>query len=283
MSVVNASCVYDFTLSCKMEDSVIDIKKWLNMMCKKWAFQKEEGDSGYLHFQGRFSLKVKKRLVEIKAPFKWRLSITSKCNCTNMFYVTKEETRIEGPWTDEDKVVYIPVQYRKYVNNLLPFQKSILNMPVNWRVVNLIIDTTGNNGKSVTAALGELLYNGVDLPFCNDGNMLIQTVCDIIEGQQERTPGPFFLDLPRAIPKIHMAGYFTACEQIKKGKVWDCRYKYKSWWYDSPNVWVFTNKKPDLSYLSYDRWKLWEINENKELVEFIEPEDELDIVSEEEF
>ncbi len=218
---------------------------------------------------------------EIKADFPIHFSITSKANIGNMFYVEKDETRVQGPWTDMDQEVYIPVQYRQYVNSLLPFQDTILNMPVDWRVVNLIIDFDGNNGKSVTAALGELLYNGVDLPFCNDGNMLIQTVCDIIEGQKERHPGPFFLDLPRAIPKVHMAGYFTACEQIKKGKVWDCRYKYKKWWYDSPNVWVFTNMMPDLSYLSADRWKLWEINKDKELIPYVEPIDDLDIVSEE--
>ncbi|AXQ66359.1 MAG: replication-associated protein [Cressdnaviricota sp.] len=276
--MTNAVCGYDFTVSCEFCDDVEAVKSYLKQVAKKWTFQKEKGQSGYLHFQGRLSLKVKKRINELKANFPIHWSITSSSNTGNMFYVSKEDTREAGPWSDTDREVYIPVQYRQFVNSLLPFQKTILDMPVDWRTINLIVDTIGNNGKSVTASIGELCYNGVDLPFCNDGNMLVQTVCDILHGSEERHPGAFFLDLPRAIPKVHMAGFFTACEQIKKGKVWDCRYKYKSWWFDSPNMFVFTNEIPDLSYLSHDRWKLWEINEAKELVPYVEPPDPLDIL-----
>ena len=36
------------------------LKKW----AKKWVFQKEKGDSGYIHYQGRISL-IKKREPEV--------------------------------------------------------------------------------------------------------------------------------------------------------------------------------------------------------------------------
>jgi hypothetical protein len=60
---------------------------------------------------------------------------------------------------------------------------------------------------------------------------------------------------------------FTAIEQIKKGKLYDFRYSYKTFWIDSPQIWVFCNWLPDTSYLSMDRWKVWNINDAKEFVE----------------
>ncbi|WP_445772263.1 hypothetical protein, partial [Rheinheimera sp.] len=54
-------------------------------------------------------------------------------------------------------------------------------------------------------------------------------------------------------------------EQIKKGKLYDTRYKYQEYWIDSPQIWVFSNIEPDLSMLSLDRWRIWTINEQQQL------------------
>ena len=54
---------YDFTLALRDDGDWVqqqkDIKKVLKDYAKKWAFQLEEGDTGYKHFQGRFSLMKK--------------------------------------------------------------------------------------------------------------------------------------------------------------------------------------------------------------------------------
>ena len=68
--------------------------------------------------------------------------------------------------------------------------------------------------------------------------------------------------------KDRLNGIYTAIEQIKKGKLFDLRYKYKEYWIDAPQIWVFSNIEPDISMLSKDRWRLWAISDDKELVSY---------------
>ena len=105
--------VWDWTLSAKegtdderSANVVVDVIKQL---FKKWAFQKERGESGYLHYQGRGSLWKKKRGSELR-------KLLNALNVGDMhstptvtesisgdaFYVMKVDTRVEGPWTDKD-------------------------------------------------------------------------------------------------------------------------------------------------------------------------------------
>lgn len=269
---MSACCVWDFTLG---EDfaNFDDIKAWLNNETKKWCFQLEEGIGGYRHYQGRFSLKVKERLTTLKKRMnieKIHLSQTSNENRDNMFYVMKEDTRIEGPWSNKDKELYIPRQYRGLINSLYPYQQQIWDSYEDFdkRHINVVVDTIGNIGKSVIASLIELYGRGFDLPCVNDGKELIQATCDILMGTENHAPGIFTMDLPRAMKQKQLRGIYTALEQIKKGKVSDLRYHYKQWWFDSPQIWVFTNCIPKLKYMSLDRWIIWCVNEDFELVKF---------------
>ena len=187
-----------------------------------------------------------------------------------MFYVMKEDTRLEGPFNDRDAKVeiYIPRQYRDKLSTLRPFQKQIWDSAndFNDRIINMIYCPSGNAGKSTIASLCELFGRGIDLPPCNDAEKLIQSCCDICEGKNVRNPSPIFVDLPRAMNKDRLNGIYTAIEQIKKGKLFDLRYKYKEYWIDSPTIWVFSNIEPDTSMLSSDRWVIWELDDNFNLV-----------------
>lgn len=271
---MNACCVYDFTVGCEYVE-LEALKKILKTHCKKWIFQQEEGRSGFIHYQGRFSLKVKKRLTTTKKlfPDELHLSVTSNENRDNNYYVTKDETRVNGPWSDEDKVIFIPRQYKGLDKNLRPFQQTIWDSADEFdpRSINCIIDTRGNIGKSVICALCELNDRGIDMPPVNDSEKIIQSVCNILMGKQERDPKIIFLDIPRSVKQESLWGMFTAIEQIKKGKVYDFRYKYQEWWFNSPQIWVFMNIEPNTGYLSKDRWNFWEINENFELEKFKKP------------
>lgn len=265
LEIIHSSCaVYDFRAN---EDyyTVDSLKQWLKANCKKWTFQLEQGDSGYRHWQGRFSL-IKKRtkqltlklFVSIKPPNYLELT-TNKEHQREAFYSMKEDTRIEGPFTDMDEKpeIYIPKQFQKI--ELYEWQKFIIeskNWPIS-RQVNLIYDVGGNTGKSTVASIGELMHNGIDMPPLNDFKELIALMCNICMSQNIRAPGLVFIDMPRAMRKDQLFGMYSAIEQIKKGKLYDIRYNYKSWWIDSPQVWVFTNTPPDLTYLSSDRWKIW--------------------------
>ena len=270
--------VYDFTLPANDRESSAVIAA-IKQLFKKWTFQKECGDSGYIHFQGRGSLFKKRRLVELKKLCDQvgmndiHLSPSSnESQKGDMFYCMKADTRVDGPWkdTDEEEVVYVPRQYRGIVDNLRPWQQKVWDSAdvFDTRSINLIFDTHGNNGKSTIASVMDLHRRGIDLPPMNDADKLIQSVADILMAREVREPKVVFVDLPRAMDKRRLGGLYTAIEQIKKGKVYDVRYQYKEWWFDSPQIWVFSNIEPDLGMLSRDRWVLWTIV-NDDLVPFV--------------
>lgn len=273
---MNACAVYDFRYSQESieKNSLIN---FLRKNCKKWSFQLEKGDTGYMHFQGRLSLIKKRRKNDLLALFESQdtekpnyLEPTVSNNMGNNFYATKMDTRVDGPWSDKDQDTYIPKQYKPVIDNLYPFQKAILESASQFddRAVDIIYCPNGNNGKSTVSALAELTGTGVDLPPINDMEKLMATLCDICMAKELRNPSPICFDLPRALTKDKLYQLFSAIESIKKGHLYDLRYAYKSWWIDSPRIWLFTNTTPDLSLLSRDRWHIWTINEKKELVPY---------------
>lgn len=255
----------------------------LKRIAKHFVFQEEKGSTtGYLHYQGRMSLIKKARKSELMAlwstlelawPLPNYLEPTSKevFKTSDFSYVTKEDTRTRGPWSDKDQQVYIPRQYRNLMSSLYPYQRVIFESAQSFdtRVINFIYCVRGNIGKSTVASLCELYGTGIDLPPVNDSEKLIQSACNICMAKNIRNPSPFFVDLPRAMDKNKLYGIYSAIEQIKKGKLFDCRYNYTEWWIDSPQIWVFSNREPDLSMLSLDRWKLWTVDEGKNLVPYI--------------
>lgn len=277
---MNNSCaVWDFR-SNKDYYTVETLINWLKNNCKKYCFQLERGDSGYEHWQGRFSLIKKRRKSELlklfsSLPAPNYLEPTSTTHhCDEYFYAMKEDTRIDGPYKDDFKETYIPRQYRNIT--LLPWQQKIADSANVFepRKINWVYDNTGCSGKTTVASICELLHGGIDIPPINDFKEIIQIVCDICIAKQCRDPKIVFFDLPRAFNKDKLYGIISAMEQIKKGKLYDLRYNYKEWWIDSPQIWIFSNTTPDTSLLSTDRWCIWEIR-NNELTPFTNPLDNL--------
>lgn len=286
---MTAPCaVYDFRMNAEglSEDSIISCIKQL---AKHYIFQEEKGEStGYLHYQGRMSLIKKARKPELMklwekiglCPIPNYLEPTA--NPPKVFdydcYASKAASRTRGPWTDKEKPIYIPRQYRGKLDTLYPFQKFIFDTATQFddRIINLIYCPKGNQGKSTIASICELYGKGIDLPPVNDADRLIQSCCDICISKDIRDPSPIFIDMPRAMNKERLNGIYTAIEQIKKGKLYDLRYTYKEYWIDSPQIWVFSNIEPDLSMLSLDRWRVWSIDGGKNLVRY-EPEDKFNL------
>lgn len=259
LKLQNACAVFDYTIKSK-DLTVEDVKKWCKEWGKEWAFQKEQGKkSDYIHYQLRISLRSKTRTPPYLKGAK--PSVTSLENRDNNFYVLKEDTRIEGPWTSKDKEIFIPRQYRD-ITKLYAWQNWLLNKlnEREDRKIYFIYDKVGNNGKSTIAALCELKHNCIDVPPINDSKELMQIVSNICIDTDNRSPKAFFIDLPRAFDKKTLNGIFSAIEQIKKGKLYDTRYHYKAYWIDSPQIFVFSNEPPNFEYLSADRWICNSIN-----------------------
>nr|QTE03356.1 MAG: replication-associated protein [Emberiza rustica CRESS-DNA-virus sp.] len=264
----NSVAVWDFTINDVENWPVEQVKEKLQTYCKKWTFQLEK--VSHQHFQGRMSLKVRKSspaLVAKTLEVTWHFSKTSTAAKDDDFYCVKDDSRVAGPWKDTDLVFYIPRQYRGLEDRLRPFQQHIYDSRAVFepRRVNVVYDPRGCSGKSTLASWMECIGVAVDMPPCNDGEKLISALCDICLATNNRKPGVVFVDLPRSMEQKKLYGLYTAIEQIKKGKLYDFRYSYKTFWIDSPQVWVFCNTMPSLNYMSHDRWCVYGLNSEWDL------------------
>lgn len=283
----NQICGYDFTMpQIQMIDGVdgpstIEKDKiitFLKLVAKKWCFQLERGvKDGYLHYQGRFSLKMKARKLTIAKQLHGQvgfahLSETSNENFGNMFYVMKEDTRIEGPWCELD--IKIP-RHLQGTPEWYPYQNTLLKNAKEYeeRIVNCLIDPVGASGK--TTVMNWMAVRGMarKIPIQKDARDITRMVMDCPK------TGCYFIDLPRmGNNERQMPSMYCAIEEIKNGYCYDDRHSFKEEWFDVPVIWVMCNQMPDKRWLSADRWKLWTINAKKELVP-INNEEELAFIT----
>lgn len=274
---VNAVCTWDFTLRRDVLDAGA-LKALIKDHCKKWSYQLEKGSTGYEHFQGRVSLKLKTRTPnKLGFPRETHWSVTSGANKDNDFYVTKSEGRLDGPYTDKDVDIYIPRQVRE-MKELYPWQAEIVKSAEVWdtRTVNILIDPEGNKGKSFIKTYIGCKKIGRCIPFANDYKDIMRMVMDMPKTRL------YIIDMPRALDKAKLSQFYAGVESLKDGYAYDDRYKFKEEYFDSPTIWIFTNKMPDMKMLSKDRWALWTFKDNKTIKEINKPFEERWTNSEEE-
>lgn len=213
----------------------------------------------------------------------------------NFNYVMKDdETKIAGAWTEHDfenhKPTFIPYDIELSLNTTNKFQKSIISSiekhienvkkisnkncsstdideyRLMKRKINILIDFTGNHGKSTLIEILRDYYKCIKLPCINDFKELTQACCNKLVDSNNRTPSGIFIDMPRCMEKNKLKGYFSAIEEIKQGMICDVRHKYTEWRFYSCPIWLMTNEVPEISYLSSDRWTFYTIDENNELI-----------------
>lgn len=262
--------VWDFTIDINDDEHYVphtEVISLLNAIGKKWAFQAEKGEhNGRIHYQGRISLNEKKRFSELKqeVPERWHLSKTSNDNKGNRFYVQKEETRIDGPWRDAPKHRQeMPKQWLNILEQPRPFQSKILEMmkATNDRKIDLIYDSHGNSGKSSFANRLEFEGRCYQILASKNTNEMCADLCDELEAAMDTKPGMIFVDMERAADQDNMRAIFAAVERIKGGVCKDRRYKLRKVFFQSPPVVMFMNQLPDVTALSKDRWRLWELRD----------------------
>lgn len=256
--------VYDLTVKYSDISEKDKLNDWFKKYCKHWVFQLELGDSGYKHWQCRCSLIKKKRPgTMIKLVHETWVNAhvtptsTNVANNDNQFsYVMKEDTRVEGPFSDKDEPIVIPKQYLG--KEWYPWQQAVIDSIDEFeeRKINIIIDPEGCKGKSTLTgylACRNKVRSVPPLPTAKD---IMRMVCDVA------TAKAYIFDLPRALEKKKLSEMYTAIEQIKNGHAFDDRYHYKEKWFDAPIIWVFTNIEPNLNWLTPNRWNLYNIEDN---------------------
>lgn len=273
----SALCLYDLTINCDLFtlQQVID---WMQKHCKRWCFQKEEGsETGYIHYQCRVSLISRKRfcnMIEFIIITLRGAHVSATSNPTfysgSEFYVMKEDTRIEGPWTDRNTVNLnnIPSRLREEPE-WFPWQSSvltILNGTPDDRTVNVIYNAEGGIGKSRLAMFLKCRKRAHRIPPMKEAKDIMRMVMDM------DISTCYFIDLPRATNNSHQAAIYSAIEEIKNGYAYDDRYHFKDLCFEPPHIWVFTNIYPPVDMLSKGRWIIWTVDERMELIPFTQPE-----------
>lgn len=261
--------VFDITISGENDrEKIIEIFKEI---AKKWTFQLEKGEqTGYLHYQCRVNLKEKMTTTGLASNLRANslvgsifVSPTSEVNRNNMFYVTKTDTKVEGPWSDTDKPSLRTVSKIEKLG-LHPWQKSLADKVREYddRTIHVLIDQLGNHGKSAFCKYMWEHENAQPMPgMMKCGQDIIQfAMC-------QPYAKTYIIDMPRAMKKSKLYEFYSGIETLKNGMLYDTRYHGRFTYIDEPNIIVMTNCMPKLKYLSRDRWQMWEI-ENNELVPF---------------
>lgn len=254
-------------------DCIVDL--FSNLSATHYAFQMEMGSkSNRLHWQGNVKFKKPITGPDLRKAFKaavrqngqdeW-LYYGAGCLTTSpthsldssTLYSLKEETRVEGsPQYFFPKNIYLGKDLVSY-ESMYPWQKSVFDMIVDRqpdeRAIHLIVDPTGNSGKStLTKGLG---YNhgACVMPL----GLTSAQMKSAIVGNGPRSI--YVIDLPRN--NRSYVEIFDTIEEIKRGFVISCFHgKLQELYMARPHVVCFTNEFPDLSYLSMDMWNIYTIS-----------------------
>lgn len=260
--------VYDFTYWGVTPRN--EIHRFLKGIAKKGVYQQEAGDEKQgIHYQGRISLFKKKTWKSTIALFNTGNMIGAHVTPTNTLsihdfdYVSKTEGRVAGPWNLSDPE---PEEMPKEIQGitLRPWQQSIQeNCHVyQERGVNVLVDVIGQRGKSVLKKwLRYYKHAAVGAP-TQDKKVLMAFFLD-------NKADAYVFDLPRDFQSKKGVGEFwSGIEAIKDGYGMDPRYKHRDCQRSAPVVWVLTNKMPDTSKLTEDRWHFYMIGVFDELMDW---------------
>lgn len=275
----SACAVWDFTLNQDQKGDILEPEKVtarLQEKCKRWGCQLEmSNQTGYIHYQGRVSLKDKQRLSTVGDHLLpgWsgvHFSRTSKaCASGDNFYnyVMKLDTCVAGPWCDKDP------EFEEWPEDWLPeplenrpwqdFITNSLTDRANRRTINFVWDPTGGSGKSTLYAMARKKIG--NRAFRLDTHLPVREMCLSFTNYILEMPKKIrltkataiFVDMPRS--GIEDKKLWYTLELIKSGEMTETRYSTKRVTFMKPHIWVFANWKPELKALTRDRWNLYKM------------------------
>jgi len=261
---------WDGTLSCEHFNDNNQLKDALMKIAKNFAFQRERSESGYEHYQIRIRLEKLSRFSAMVKLFDmndagylkkahWTPTATKSSKTFN--YVLKCQTRVAGPWTEQNLLSDEDLKIETVRDNPYNWQKSILEeikKEANDRNVNVICNEEGNIGKSTFCRFLGIRKLACVVPPYNDSSKIMGWIAT-----RKDHPRCYVFDLPRGISAKAEKEIYSTIECLKNGRITDWRYAGTDIWIKIPHIWVFKNGKPRASSLSKDRWKLWHIDQQE--------------------
>ncbi|QGF19386.1 replication associated protein [Antarctic virus COCH21_111] len=235
------------------EISFTKILETLDPRCSRYAFQLEMcPTTKKLHYQGQMSLSVKARFHEVVKWFPDKSRVRATRNVVGSeLYCQKGASRIEGPWTkgpvatpkggrpkkEEDEPLELDEPDRAWQQEIL----AIFDTKPDKRTIYWYWEPDGNAGKTcfakyVCATRKALYVNG------KEG--------DILYAAAEKKVKIVIVDVKKSQSDVP----YSAIESLKNGIFFSGKYESKDVLRNSPHVVVFSNRLPELEFLSKDRW-----------------------------
>jgi len=234
--------LYCWTFTIKYVDITIeDLASQLQEISKKWVFQVEKGELGFLHYQGVMSLKTKEYFNTVKNLMP---NSTHLEQCRDWWaswrYCQKPETRINGPF-------FFNVPMIKVIKTLLPWQEKCLTIcqsEPDDRTLYWYYDQEGGKGKTA---------------FCK--YMGVTHGAQILANGRAGDIGHALMDNPKIVlfnltRTTEERFNYQALEAIKDGMFFKSKYESKTVFFNSPHVMVFANFLPNLRSVTESRWKI---------------------------
>jgi len=244
-----------------------DVKTACEAIADKWCFQDESGVvTGYAHWQITVNTRSAQRLADVAAHFDGgHCTPISKAGAKGAWdYVSKVHTRVAGPWSSGDIIdSKMPADVKVMTTAPHDWQVQVIDIlqkpwtPATGRLVHIIVDVVGNNGKSTLAKYMKFM-RAAGLIRPDDAKGMVRSAYD---QWSEHKYSAWMVDLPRQnLPQRLMDQFWIGVETIKTGEYEDDRHTHKGDVVTNPNMVLFSNYLPETN-LSDDRlriWLLWE-------------------------
>lgn len=232
---------YDMTISIEnmKKNGVTEdmVRSQLNASTLKWAYGKEQGDSGYSHLQ----VKCQTREKPDSMMQRWsRLAHVSQSHTRNFDYVMKDGEYVCSWKESLNRYASFEtaLEWQKHAKASLLFQTE--------REILCVVDVRGGSGKSWLSRHLESTGEAKVIP-------KMERAEDMISAAMVNPSSAYVFDIPRSGNK-NDEKLWIAIEQIKNGHLYDWRYQYRELWIEPPKILVFSNYRPETDRLSEDRW-----------------------------
>lgn len=254
------------------EAAKLRVKEAIESTCDRWIYQleatdTEDGPQTNIHFQIYCHIKDKTRPATLGS--RWceaygldGVNVTAASTAGKeqlRLYCMKDDTRIDGPWTDGRSVPYMMKDLQQISAKRFPSQEQILQMvkqEPDDRSVIAIVNPKGNAGKSKLVKYCRMKKMVWTVPF----GTATQLKTAVIAHGAERA---YFVDVPRTLGREDsLADMYSTIEELKNGNVSSGMYgKDGELLMEPPHVIVFSNQIPDTYLISADRWKFYYLHD----------------------
>ncbi|UOF79239.1 rep protein [Circoviridae sp.] len=209
---------------------------------------------GYIELKNAMTLSAIHKLLP-RAHFEPRKGTKEQA----IAYCTKQESRVNGPIT---KGIAIPQEIKTIVPNW-PWEQKVLKLiepEPDDRTIIWIWEPEGCKGK--TQFQKYLAVHKKALELGGKGSDMKNGIVNHLENGNP-PPTIVMINITRTISDYVS---FEGIEAIKDGIFFSGKYKGSMVLYNSPHVLIFANEPPMYHKLSIDRWKVYKIDENKDLI-----------------